>query len=179
MKNQIRTYAINNSEVFEKMATLSGLTQPNTLIRLSKAQLDGLEDTIGCLTKAGIDAFINKYPNVSGDCYVSLTSDGNGDPVLALDILRPDLSGTVIDQDIIYIRKPPSGWTSASEARKLSHFDCEGRTFDLSAYRALSGYLDNRRDVPVSYDEISSYDPGLIKTISKGMESIDQKEAKQ
>lgn len=167
MKNQICAYAINSPEIFADMATLSGLTQPDTLIRLSPERIDGLANTIGCLTRGGIDAFVSKYPNISGDCYVALTSDGNGNPVLALDILRPDKGGAVIDQDIIYIRNPNSA--SVSEAEKLSHFDHDGRTFDLSAYNALSGYLNSCRDVPVTYDEISAYDPGIVETISCGV----------
>ena len=101
---------------------------------------------------------------------MALTSDGNGNPVLALDILRPDKGGAVIDQDIIYIRNPNSA--SVSEAEKLSHFDHDGRTFDLSAYSALSGYLDSRRDVPVTYDAISAYDPGIVETISRGIQLL-------
>lgn len=177
MKNQIRAYVINSPEIFTDMATLSGLTQPDTLIRLSPERIGGLANTIGCLKRGGIDAFVSKYPNISGDCYAALTSDGNGNSVLALDILRPDKGGAVIDQDIIYIRNPNSA--SVREAEKLSHFDHDGRTFDTSAYNVLSGYLANRRDTPVTYDEISAYDPGIVKTISKGIAFLNQNGVRQ
>lgn len=175
MPNQICAYVINNPTIFAEMVTLSGLTQPDTLIRLSPERIDGLANTIGCLTRGGIDAFVSKYPNISGDCYVALTSDGNGNSVLALDILRPDKGGAVIDQDIIYIRNPNS--ESVREAEKLSHFDHDGRTFDTSAYNTLSGYLENRRDIPVTFAEIKEFDPGIFETISAGLKQIEGKEA--
>lgn len=162
--SRIESYAVNSPTIFEEMATLSGLTTSNTIIRLSPGQIHGLRDSIGCMTSGAISAFVSKYPHVSGDCYVALTSDNDGASVLALDLVRPDKEGTVFDQDLIYI---PLG---LGDAKKLSHFDGEGRTFDASAYSDLSAYLDNRRDVLIPFVEISAADPGIVKTISCGFD---------
>ena len=176
MKDRIRAYAINSPELFEEMATLSGLTTPNTIIRLSPRQIEGLKDSVDCMTSGAINAFVSKYSSVSGDCYVTLTADRNGNEVLALDIVRPDDPSKtgcyVMDQEPFYIVKDPLGWRNVAEAQKVFHLSCAGRTFGLSDYNKLSAYLNNQRDVPSTYDEISSFDPGIIRAISRGVELI-------
>jgi hypothetical protein len=176
MKNQLCAYAINDPTIFEEMVTLSGLVTPNTIIRLSPNQIYRLQNSIDCMASGAISAFVSKYVNLSGDCYVTLTSDKNGNEVFALDIVRPDDPSKtgcyVMDQEPVYIVKHPSGWESVAEAQKVFHLSCDGRTFDLSAYNALSGYLDNRRDVPIFYSDISSFDPGIVNAISKGVSLI-------
>lgn len=168
--SRIESYAVNSPTIFEEMATLSGLTTSNTIIRLSPGQIHGLRDSIGCMTSGAISAFIDKYPNISGDCYVALTSDNEGASVLVLDLVRPDKEGTVFDQDLVYIFNVGNKPLGLGDAKKLSHFDSEGRTFDASAYSGLSAYLDNRRDVPIPFAAISAVDPGIIKTISRGLD---------
>lgn len=168
--SRIESYAVNSPTIFEEMAALSGLTTPNTIIRLSPEQIYGLRDSIGCMTSGAISAFVSKYPHVSGDCYVALTSDHDGASVLALDLVRPDKEGAVFDQDLIYIFNIGNKPLGLGDAKKLSHFDSEGRTFDASAYSDLSAYLDNRRDVPIPSAEISAIDPGIVGTISRGLD---------
>lgn len=176
MKNQLCAYVINSPEIFAEMATLSGLATPNTIIRLSPNQIYRLQDSIDCMTSGAIKAFVSKYSSLSGDCYVTLTSDSNGNDVLVLDIVRPDnpskTSCYVMDQEPIYIVKNSSGWENVSEAQRVFHLSCDGRTFDLSAYNDLSSYLDNRRDIPIPYEDISDYDPGIINAITQGANLI-------
>lgn len=172
MKNVLSIYSVTSPTVFANIATLSGLAVGNTLIRLSPELIDALAGTTACLTTAAISAFTTKYKSLSGDCYVALTSDVSGNQVLALDVVRPDkIKGTtsyVMDQEPIYIRNL-SGWNGATEARKITHLSCDGRTFDLSSYDDLSSYLDTRRDQPVSWSEISLIDPGICSAITQGM----------
>ena len=176
MQNQLCAYAINNPTIFEEMVTLSGLVTPNTIIRLSPNQIYRFQNSIDCMTSGAIKAFVNKYSGLSGDCYATLTSDKHGNDVLALDIVRPDYpfktSCYVMDQEPIYIVKNSSRWENVSEAQKVFHLSCDGRTFDLNAYNELSSCLDNRRDIPIPYEDISDYDPGIINAITQGAKLI-------
>ena len=176
MPNEVCAYTVYSPEIFEEMVKLSGLTQTNTLIRLSPYMINSIKGSIECLTDRAISAFINKYNDVSGDCYAALTSDKNGNDVLALDIVRPDVSSKissyVMDQEPIYIVKPSLGWGATADAKKVFHLSCEGRTFPLSSYSKLSSYLEERRDVPVTYAEISDFDPGIVNAISQGIKRI-------
>ena len=142
-------------------------------MRLSPKQIDDLVGTTECMTSAAISAFTKKYKDLSGDCYVALTSDVSGNQVLVLDVVRPDEANAtksyVMDQEPIYIRNL-SGWDDAVEARKVSHLSCKGRTFDLRSYAQLSTYLDSRRDQPVYWNEINSIDPGICSAIKQGLE---------
>ena len=176
MPNEVCAYSVYSPEIFEEIATLSGLAQTDTLIRLSPDKIDGLKDSVGCMTSGAISAFVNKYPGLSGDCYVTLTSDKHGREVLALDIVRPDVSSKicsyVMDQEPIYIIKHLLGWGATADAKKVFHLSCEGRTFPLSNYNKLSSYLEERRDTPVTYAEISDFDPGIVNAISQGIKRI-------
>jgi len=172
MPNVLSIYQVTSPSLYADIATLSGLTVGDSLIRLSPEKIKDMSDSMGCMTSGAISAFVEKYKSLSGDCYVALTSDVSGNQVLALDVVRPDkIKGAtyyVMDQEPIYIRNL-CGWDGATEARKITHLSCDGRTFDLSSYDHLSSYLDTKRDQSVSWSEISSIDPGICSAITQGM----------
>jgi len=179
MANDLCTYVVTAPEVFAEIATVSGLTKHDTLIRFSLEIIIGkLKDSTGCMTSAAITAFVEKYSSLSGDCYAAMLVDCNGNDVLVLDVVRPDdpyNNGMyVMDQEPIYIFKSFDGWDSIEESTKAFHLNCEGRTFELSSYYELSAYTEEKRDTPFPCAQISAIDPGIMNTMKFGLSCIEK-----
>ena len=181
MKNQVCAYVVISPKIFAEIVSLSGLNQTDMILRASPELIHRLEGSLECLTHSAITAFVNnnKHPDVSGDCYLALTADNQGNDFLALDIVRPDYSEQtkqyVMDQDPIYVCKEYSGWEDSTKSFKVNHLNCRGRTFDLSAYQALSSCMEDKRDVPLRYSEISAVDPGIMEAIKHGIDHVEKK----
>lgn len=172
MKDQIHAHTVISPELFKEFVSLSGLTEPDMIIRLSQKEIMRRVDSCDCLSTNALSA-IQKYDGLSGDVYITRVEDKIGNPVIAIDVVRPDrdkkTENYVMDQEPIYIR-----YTSENnlerDAWKITHLDCNGRTFALSDYEDLSSHLE--RDRPVHRSELSSMDPGIFNAILNGVNKV-------